>query len=53
MSLSLQRAVSVVIAAGYLIASLIVYQHLSLKAGIGMFSMTNHTTFLARQSAAN
>lgn len=34
MSLSFQRALSGVIAAGYLIASLIVYQPLSLRAGV-------------------
>lgn len=37
MSLSFQRALSVVIAAGYLITSLIVYQPLSLRDGIGLF----------------
>ena len=37
MSLSIQRAVSIVLAAGYVIASLIVYQPLSLRAEIDMF----------------
>lgn len=37
MSLSFQRALSVVIAAGYLITSLIIYQPLSLRDGIGIF----------------
>lgn len=37
MSLSFQRALSLVIALGYLITSLIVYQPLSLRDGIGLF----------------
>ena len=37
MNLSFQRALSVVVAAGYLITSLIVYEPSSLRAGIGVF----------------
>lgn len=37
MSLGFQRALSVVIAAGYLVTSLIIYQPLSLRDGIGIF----------------
>jgi hypothetical protein len=37
MSLNLQRALSLVVAAAYLITSLLVYQPLSLRGGIGIF----------------
>lgn len=43
MSLTLQRALSLAIAVGYVVTSLIVYQPLSLRDGIGLFLVKSLT----------